>query len=226
MNRRDLATTQRSGVCSKYFEEKFLKVGKRATLRWELQSVPSIYSGNESIPQSVMPTHKTLRKPPSRVTALPDQLDDFNDHDKILYFSSSNESLCLSGCKLQIEKSRAVFYKLENCKTFDIPTVTEAIVIDNDLHVKLFFSGSPVPLPTWFVKGKDCRLTKKSYLENLPPPIGYKKPDDKPKFTSKLLQLARCCATLRCQHTYTNMLDLCEYLLARVTDMQELQEKM
>ena len=167
-----------------------------------------MYFGNESIPPSVMPTPKTQRKPPSRVTALPDQLDDFNDHDKISDLSSIDESLCRSGYKLQIDKSRAVFYKLENCKTFDIPTVTEAIVIDNDLHVKLLFSGSSIPFPPCFVKGKDCRLTKKSYLENFPPyirsfsdnrttnimdelqQIRYKKPDDRPKFTSELLQLA------------------------------------
>ena len=159
---------------------------------------------------SVMPTPKTQRKLPSRVTALPDQLDDFNDHDKISDFSSIPAltcSLCPSGYKLQIDKSRAVFYKLENCKTFDIPTVTEAIVIDDDLHVQFFFSGSPISLPPWFVKGKDCRLTKKSYLKNFPPhitsfsdnratnmdelqQIQYKKPDDRPKFTSELLQLA------------------------------------
>ena len=105
------------------------------------------------------------------MTALPDQLDDFNGHDKISDFSSIDESLCLSGYQLQIDKSRAVFYKLKNCKTFDIPTVTKAIVIDDDLHVKLFFSGYPIPLPPCFVKGKDCRLTKKSYLENFPPHI-------------------------------------------------------
>ena len=108
VNRKDWAPTRRSGVCSKHFEEKFLKVGKRATSRWELQPVPSIYSGNESIPPSVMPTPNTQRKPPSRVTALPDQLDDFNDHDKISDFSSIDESLCPSGYKFQIE-SRAVF---------------------------------------------------------------------------------------------------------------------
>ena len=64
-----------------------------------------------------------------------------------------------------------MFYKLENCKTFDISTVTNPIVIDNDLHVKLFFSGSPISLPPWFVEGKDCRLTEKFYLENILPYI-------------------------------------------------------
>ena len=156
MNRRDWAPTRRSGVCSKHFKEKFLKVGKRATLRWELQPVPSIYSGNESIPPSVMSRPKTRRKHLSRVTALSDQLNDFNNRDKISNFSSLGESLCPSGNKLQIDKSGAVFCKLENCKTFDIFTVTEAIVIDDDLHVKLFFwlpSTSPSPP---FVKEKDC----------------------------------------------------------------------
>ena len=136
--------------------KKFLKVGKQATLQWELQPVPSIYSGNESILPSVMPTPKTQRKPPSGVTTLPDQLDDFNDYDKISDFSSIGESLCPSGYKLRFDKSRAVLCELKNCKTFDIPTVLEAIVIDDDLQVKLFFSGFPIPLPPWFVEGKDC----------------------------------------------------------------------
>ena len=228
MNRRDWAPTRRSGVCSKHFEEKFLKVDKRATLRWELQRVPSIYSGNESISPSVMPTPKTQRKPPSRVTALSDQLDDFNDHEKILDFSSIGKNLCPSGCKLQIDKSRAVFYKLENCKTYDIPTVTEVIVINDDLHVKLFFSVSLIPLPPWFVIGKDCRMTKKSYLENFSPYIRgfsdsratnildelqqmrYKKSDDRLKFTSELLQLALMLRYTSCQHTnYLTNIFLC-----------------
>ena len=88
MNRRDWAPTRHSSICSKHFEKKFLKVGKRATLRWELQPVPSIYSDNKSTPLSVLPTSKTQKKPPSRVTELPDQLDNFNDLDKISAFFS------------------------------------------------------------------------------------------------------------------------------------------
>ena len=76
-----------------------------------------------------------------RVTALPDQLDDFNDHDKISDFSSISQSLCPSGYKLQIDKSRAVFYKLENCNTFGISTVAKPRVTTRPLfggHVFLF----------------------------------------------------------------------------------------
>ena len=128
--------------------------------------------------------------------------------DKIVDFADINESLCPSGYQLQTDESRAIFYKIENCKNFAIPTVTETIVIDKNLHVKLFSTGTPIPLPEWFSKGKDCRLTKKSYLENFPPyirnfadinhddlmnelrQIQFKKPDDKPKFSAELLQIA------------------------------------
>ena len=112
----------------------------------------------------------------------------------------------VTSCKLM--KPKQFFNKLEQCEVLDIPKITEVIAIDNDLHVKLFLSGSPVPLPVWFTKGKDCRLTKKSYLENFPPylrsfsedshnnimdellEIRFKKPNDKPKFSSELLQFA------------------------------------
>ena len=152
-----------------------------------------------------MPTPSTTRKPPSRIT-IPDQIKEFKDLDKIVDFSSVDESLCSNGYKLQADITKAVFYKIEQSKTFDIPTVTEVIAVDNDLHVKLFLSGSP--LPHWFSKGKDCRLTKKSYLKNFPPflrsfanqkpnkamnellKIQFKKLDDKPKFSSELFQLA------------------------------------
>ena len=46
---------------------------------------------------------KPKKKPPSRVTVLPDQLDDFIDHDQISDFPSIDESLCPSGYKLQID---------------------------------------------------------------------------------------------------------------------------
>ena len=38
--------------------------------------------------------------------------------------------------------------------------------IDSELHVKLFYKGCFVPLPQWFRQGHDCRLSRKSMLEN------------------------------------------------------------
>ena len=34
--------------------------------------------------------------------------------------------------------------------------------------MKLFFEGAPLPLPTWFRKGGNCKLNRKSILENFP----------------------------------------------------------
>ena len=49
-----------------------------------------------------------------------------------------------------------------------LPEVTECIRLDKELHVKLFFKGSPVPLPQWFRHGWDCCPTHKSMLEDFP----------------------------------------------------------
>ena len=40
--------------------------------------------------------------------------------------------------------------------------------VDRDLHVKLCYKGSPLPLPKWFRHGRDCRLTRKSMMQNSP----------------------------------------------------------
>ena len=60
-----------------------------------------------------------------------------------------------------------MFYKLE-LNELSAPEVKECIRVDDELHVKLFYKGSPVPLPEWFRKGRDCKLTRKSMLQNLP----------------------------------------------------------
>ena len=49
-----------------------------------------------------------------------------------------------------------------------IPEVTECIHTDKELHVKLLFKRSPVPLSQWFRHGRDYCVTHKSMLENFP----------------------------------------------------------
>ena len=49
-----------------------------------------------------------------------------------------------------------------------IPEVKGCIQVNSELHVKLFYKGCSVPLPQWFRQGQDCRLLRKSMLENFP----------------------------------------------------------
>ena len=45
-----------------------------------------------------------------------------------------------------------------------------SIIVDVNLHVKLFYKDSPIPLPEWFRQGysNNCNLTDVSQLENFP----------------------------------------------------------
>ena len=60
------------------------------------------------------------------------------------------------------------FFHLEFSSTTFVPEVIESIVIDTNLHVKLFYKGSPIPLPEWFRQGYFCKLSSIRMLENFP----------------------------------------------------------
>ena len=49
----------------------------------------------------------------------------------------------------------------------NVPEVTDCVRLDRDLHIKLFYKGSPLPLRQWFHYGRDCHLTRKSMMQNL-----------------------------------------------------------
>ena len=40
--------------------------------------------------------------------------------------------------------------------------------VDKELHVQLQYHGDPVPVPPWFIKGRNNKLTRASMLVNLP----------------------------------------------------------
>ena len=100
--------------------------------------------------------------------------------------------------------------KIEPHSVLSIPQVSEIIVVDKMLHVKLFSVASPIALPELFLKGSDCCLRKKSMLENFPSYIRnfvevkklpddilselelirYKKPVDKPKYSVNMSRYA------------------------------------
>ena len=110
VNRKEWQPTKNSGVCSKHFEEKYLKNGVRTTLRWELNPVPSIYPNLDGVPKSILPSMPTRRKSPTRRT-FSDQINEFKLQDEFKDFSQIDDSLCPEdGYQLQLHTGKAIFY--------------------------------------------------------------------------------------------------------------------
>ena len=130
--------------------------------------MPTIYTNTGYIPASVFPTPTSSRNPPSRNVTLPDQINDFDKQDVINNLSDITKDLCPEGYEYKRSEEKVIFYKLSD-GIGSIPFVSEAIAIDEKLHVKLILSGSPIPLPQWFVNGKTrCLATRKSVIQNFP----------------------------------------------------------
>ena len=225
-NRKDkFVVTNNSGVCAKHFEERLIRYGERNTLVWALNPIPTINAvekdiNGKDVPPSVLPTPTSQRKPPTDRSS-PDELNAFKREDEIKNFEEISDSICPTGYKLEIHNApsrKAIFYKME-MNSVGIPEVTQTIVIDEQLHVKLFKNSLPIPLPKWFTKGGDCRAKRKSIIQNFPTYINnfgspddevlstdpkkmpgeileelnqirFKKPTDGPKFSPNLLRYA------------------------------------
>ena len=54
-----------SVLCHLHFEEKFIKKGKRWTMNWNMQPVPTIYPEKLRNTPSILPTPRTKRKAPT-----------------------------------------------------------------------------------------------------------------------------------------------------------------
>ena len=61
----------------------------------------------------------------------------------------------------------AVFYQIE-LDSSAVPGVSDCIRNYSNLHVMFLYKISRLPLPSWFVKGGNASLNKKSMLENFP----------------------------------------------------------
>ena len=62
-----------------------------------------------------------------------------------------NENL-LSGFTFKKYDDHAIYFLVEFSS--GIPQVTESIIVDVNLHVKLFYKDLPIPLPEWFRQGQ------------------------------------------------------------------------
>ena len=82
-----------------------------------------------------------------------------------LNFDALTERDCLPGFTFVQKEESVITFRLEIEPKSNIPVVKESISIEKHLHV---------PLPDWFHAVHDCRLSKKSVLENFPPYIRFR----------------------------------------------------
>ena len=107
------------------------------------------------------------RKPPTKRVHQQDQFKLFESQDKIKSFDYIDSTLTPPGYAFEKSDDHVVFYRLET-NVLNVPEVTDCVRVDRDLHVKLFYKVSPLPLPQWFCHGSDCRFTRKSMMQNFP----------------------------------------------------------
>ena len=93
-----------------------------------------------------------------------DQLKLFEEQDKIKSFGAINSTLTPPEYTFQKYNNLVVFYCLET--VLNVTEVPDCVRVNRDHNVKLFYKGSPLPLPQWFHHGRDCHLTKKSMMQN------------------------------------------------------------
>ena len=96
-------------------------------------------------------------------------LQTFNKKDVVSKFEDIIEAPCPAGFPCFQNENQIIFYNIIFDHSTNFPTVAEAIKTDKSLHVQLQYYSKPVPLPEWFTKGRNAKLTRFSMLENFQP---------------------------------------------------------
>jgi len=199
------------GLCSRHFENRLIKIGKgnRFYLKWNLDPVPTLHSKNTESVKSCLAVPKPPRKAPFERVFQKDEWEDFRKQNEIRSLVDIKEIHAPCGYDFKKGEWYVLFYKLEINEESGVPTrVFGSIRVDSELHVKLQCNGNPVPLPEFFRKGTDCRLTSvtmlceldnylKSLYENEPFPFleelnqrKYYQPQGRPPYSSGLIRYA------------------------------------
>ena len=147
LNRSDHDSLKMIKICYKHFEEKALhKTPTRVQLNSKMKPVPTIIPSTQKTnnlpPFAVMETLKNARKPPTARNFGEDELLKFNKMNSI----SSFDDIILKGpqsfdddFKFEKKEDHLIIYKLEEDTVTNIPQVTYAIRIHNNLRLELFF---------------------------------------------------------------------------------------
>jgi hypothetical protein len=161
----NLKLTQYSAICANHFEEYYLEKGKKRTiLQWHLDPIPTIYDLEEK--PSLKATQTILRKPPRDRSTQPCQQKQFNDEDLIKNFDQLDDKLCPENFIFKKFDDHVVYYSFEFVNN-KLPRVGDTIHIDKNMNVELYHFENRVPLPLWFVQGKDAKLKRKSQFLNM-----------------------------------------------------------
>ena len=150
-----------SVICIKHFEERFIINGKRRKTLNKLNPVPSIHSEEVCKRPSTIPTPVIHRKLPKKRDFSIDEMQDFNENETIFSFEELNDK----------HSPPVLYYNLQFDERTSFPKVLECIMVDKGLHVQLQFSGNPLTLPYWFVRGTNAKLSRFGMLINLAPYI-------------------------------------------------------
>ena len=88
------------------------------------------------------------RKPPVKITFQQDQYQKFLLYDCITDLTCLDENLTLPGC-FKSYTDHVIYHRCE-IDNLSFPKVNKVIRTDKEPHVKLFYKGPPIPLPTCF----------------------------------------------------------------------------
>ena len=119
-----------SVICEFHFEDRLIRKGKRWTLKWKLNPMPTMLTDEmKAMPQSVQPTPAAPpRKPPVKRTYQEDEINAFLSLDIIGDFSELNSTHAPPGFQCTKSDNSIVFFNLTYVDGF--PVIFESIKVD------------------------------------------------------------------------------------------------
>ena len=140
VNRQSWEPTKNSVICINHFEEKFVKFGKRCTLKWELKPVPTIHPIVEGKVSNIrVPT--LPRRSPRKRNIQEDEMVVFESSDKVKNFDDFDITQAPDGFKFQRCQNSVQFFNIVFDENTGIPQIHECIVLTrscmSSYHIKV-----------------------------------------------------------------------------------------
>ena len=133
-----------------------------------MQPEPTLYTAEALKRPSTLPNTTLRRKAPKVRMYQDDELSSFQNKDIITCFADLCSRDAPNNYSSHKTDDYAIYYNLFFDEESGFPSIREAIKVDKNLHVQLQLCSKPVPLPSWFITGRNGTLTKYSMLENFP----------------------------------------------------------